>query len=98
MLFKLLRRLSRKRTPNVWQFTDDVRDVMLVRMSWAMSGDLIAAEARRMVLEKHKAAVGAQQAYVRALLNGDLAGGSRDCFDIYQRAVKSNRKRLRRRR
>ena len=37
-------------------------------------------------------------AYTRALLNGDLVSASRGSFDIYRRAVRSNRKRLRKHR
>jgi hypothetical protein len=81
-----------------WQFGRDVRNVMSARIARAMAGDLSAAEARRMVLEKQSAAIRAQHAYARALLNGDLASAHRDVWDIYQRAVRANRKRLRRRR
>jgi hypothetical protein len=81
-----------------WQFGRDVRDVMSARISRAMTGDLSAAEARLMVLEKQSAAVRAQHAYARALLNGDLASAHRDVWDIYQRAVRANRKRLHKRR
>jgi hypothetical protein len=99
----LVRRL-RRRAPadpswhDSWQFGLDVRDVMSVRIARAMAGDLSAAEARRMVLEKQSAAIRAQHAYARALLNGDLASANRDVWDIYQRAVRANRKRLRKRR
>jgi hypothetical protein len=79
-----------------WQFGRDVRNVMSARIARAMAGDLSAAEARRMVLEKQSAAIRAQHAYARALLNGDLASAHRDVWDIYQRAVRANRKRLRR--
>ena len=70
---------------------------MLARISRAMTGDLSAAEARRMVLEKQSAGIHAQLACTRAFLNGNPASASRGIFDIYHRAVRSNRKRLRKR-
>jgi hypothetical protein len=94
----LVRRLRRRRPADPWQFGRDVRDVMSARISRAMAGDLSAAEARLMVLEKQSAAIRAQHAYARALLNGDLASAHRDVWDIYQRAVRANRKRLHKRR
>jgi len=94
----LVRRLRRRPPADLWQFGSDVRDVMSARISRAMAGDLSAAEARRMVLEKQSAAIRAQHAYARALLNGDLASANHDVWDIYQRAVRANRKRLRKRR
>jgi hypothetical protein len=94
----LVRRLRRRPPADPWQFGRDVRDVMSARISRAMAGDLSAAEARLMVLEKQSAAIRAQHAYARALLNGDLASAHRDVWDIYQRAVRANRKRLHKRR
>jgi hypothetical protein len=94
----LVRRLRRRPPADLWQFGLDVRDVMSARITRAMAGDLSAAEARRMVLEKQSAAVRAHHAYARALLNGDLASANRDVWDIYQREVRANRKRLRKRR
>src|SRR5215831_18174176 len=94
----LVRRLRRRAPVDHWQFGLDVRDVMSVRIARAMAGDLSAAEARLMVLEKQSAAIRAQHAYARALLNGDLASAHRDVWDIYQRAVRANRKRLHKRR
>ena len=100
MRFKLIQRFIRRRgrkksPPDLWQFGLDVREVVLARISRAMTGDLSAAEARRMVLEKQSASVRAQLAYTRALLDGDPANAGRGFFDIYHRAVQSNRKRLR---
>jgi hypothetical protein len=63
-----------------------------------MSGDLTAAEMRRMVVEKQSAAIRAQHACARALMNGAPLSAGREVFDIYHRAVRSNRKRLRKRR
>jgi hypothetical protein len=94
----LVRRLRRRAPADPWQFGLDVRDVMSIRISRAMAGDLSAAEARLMVIEKQSAAIRAQHAYARALLNGDLASAHRDVWDIYQRAVRANRKRLHKRR
>jgi hypothetical protein len=100
MLLKLIQRLRRKPPvdPDLLRFGRDVREVMGARISRAMAGTLSPAEARRMVVEKHSAAVRAQLAYVRALLNGTPAAGRREVFAIYDQAVQSNRKRLRRRR
>src|SRR5258708_26327763 len=83
---------------DLWQFGLDVRAVMLARISRGMTGTLSAAEARRMVVEKQSAAVRAQLAYARALLDGAPASASRAFFDIYRRAVQANRKRLGKRR
>jgi hypothetical protein len=100
MLLKLIQRLRRKppADPDLLQFGRDVREVMGARIARAMAGTLSAAEARRMVLEKQSAAVRAQVAYPRALLDGAPAAGSREVFAIYDQAVQSNRKRLGRRR
>jgi hypothetical protein len=71
---------------------------MLTRISQAMAGDLSAAETRRMVLEKRLAAIRAQHAYTQAFLKGAPTLATCEFFDIYRRAVQSNRKRLRKRR
>jgi hypothetical protein len=97
-LFKFLWRLRRKSRPNLWQFGLAVREVMAARMLLAMTGELSAAEARRMVEEKQLAVVRAQLAYTGAILNGEAASAPGAYFDVYQRAVKSNRKRLSKRR
>jgi hypothetical protein len=83
-----------KSPADLWQFGLDSRNVILERTSRAMTGELSVAEARRMVLEKQSAAVRAQLAYTQALLEGDPALASRAFFDVYHRAVRSNRKRL----
>jgi hypothetical protein len=100
MLLKLIRRLRRKppADPDLRQFGRDVREVMGARIARAMAGTLSADEARRMVLEKQSAAVRAQLACLQALLDGVPGSGSREVFDIYDRAVQANRKRLGRRR
>ena len=95
---RIIRRLRQKSPPDVVQFGRDVGEVMSARISRAMTGDLSAAEARRMVLEKQSAGIRAHLAYTQALLKGDPAAASRGAFDIYHRAVKANRKRLRKRR
>jgi hypothetical protein len=101
MKFTLLQRLGRKlgrgASPDPWQFALAVREVMLVRIVRGISGRLTAEEARRMVLEKHSAGVRAHLAYLEWLARGNPAGAHRAAFDIYNRAVLSNRKRLRRR-
>jgi hypothetical protein len=100
MLLKLIRRLRRKppADPDLRQFGRDVREVMGARIARAMAGTLSADEARRMVLEKQSAAVRAQLAYLQTLLDGAPAAANRAAFDIYHRAVQSNRKRLGKRR
>ena len=97
-LFKFLWRLRRKSRPNLWQFGLAVREVMAARMLLAMTGELSAAEARRMVEEKQLAVVRAQLAYTGAILSGEGASAPGAYFDVYRRAVKSNRKRLSKRR
>jgi hypothetical protein len=92
-LFKLLRQ-RRKPSPNLWQFGLDVRDVIAARTLLAMAGKLSAAEAHRMVEEKRLALVRAQFACADAIIKGRSASAARDYFDVYQRAVASNRKRL----
>jgi hypothetical protein len=96
MLSKLIRRLRPKppADPDLRQFGRDVSEVMRTRISRAMAGTLSAAEAHRMVAEKQSAAVRAQLAYMRAHLDGAPAEANRAAFDIYNRAVQSNRKRL----
>jgi hypothetical protein len=97
--FRFVRQLfqKRKRKPplGLGQFGLDVREVMSARTWLAITGKLSEAEARRMVLEKQSAAIRAQLAYARALMNRDLASGNREVFDIYRSAVQFNRKRLR---
>jgi DNA-binding transcriptional regulator YdaS (Cro superfamily) len=97
-LFKFLRRLRRKSPPNLSQFGLAVREVIAVRVSRAMTGELSAAEARRMVMEKQLAFIRAHLAYTESILNGKAASALGAYFDVYQRAVESNRKRLRNRR
>jgi hypothetical protein len=94
--FKLLRR-RRTPPPNLWQFGLDVRDVIAARTWLAMAGKLSAAEAHRMVEEKRSALLRAQFACAEAIVKGRGASAARDYFDVYNRAVESNRKRLRHR-
>jgi len=94
---RFIQRRGRKSPPDLWQFGLDVREVMLARISRAITGRLSAAEARRMVLEKQSASIRAQFAYMQALADGAPASAGRGFFDIYRQAVQSNRKRLRRR-
>ena len=95
---KLIRFRVRQSAPNFERFSRDVQEVMSARMWLAITGKLSAMEASRMVLEKQVAAVRAQLTCARSLLSGNPASASRECFDIYQRAVQSNRKRLRKHR
>lgn len=98
MLLQFINRLRRKSPPDLREFGRDVAEVMIARISRGITGDLSAAEARRMVLEKLSAGIRAQLACTQALLKGDPAASRRACFDIYHAAVKSNRKRLGKRR
>lgn len=97
-LFEFLRRLRRKSPPTLWDFGLAVREVIAARMLRAMTGELSAAEAHRMVMEKQLAVVCAQLAYTEAILNGEVASALGAYFDVYRRAVESNRKRLSNRR
>lgn len=97
ILFKSFR-LRRKSPLNPWQFGLAVHDVMAARTWLAVSGKLSAAEAHRMVDEKRSAALRAQLASTEAILHGRGASAAHAYFDVYRRAVASNRKRLRNRR
>jgi hypothetical protein len=88
----------RKRRLDAWQFAFDAREVMAIRIRDAITGSLSDAEARRMVVEKHAAAVRAQLAYTRSLVKDGPAAASRAAFDVYNQAVQANRTRLRKRR
>jgi hypothetical protein len=90
--------LRRKSPPTFWQFGLAVHDVIAARTLLAASGKLSAAEAHRMVDEKRLAAVRAQLACTEAILHGRGASAANAYFDVYQRAVDFNRKRLRNRR
>jgi hypothetical protein len=98
VLYDFVRRLRRKSPPNLWQFNLAVREVIAVRTLRAMTGELSAAEARRMIEEKRAAAVRAHLAFTEAILNGKAASAFGAYFNVYQRAVESNRKRLSNRR
>jgi hypothetical protein len=96
-LVEFLRRLRRKSPPNLWHFGLAVREVIAVRTWRAMTGELSAAEARRMVMEKQLAVMRAHFAYTESILNDEAASALGAYFDVYQHAVASNRKRLRNR-
>jgi hypothetical protein len=93
-LVEFLRRLRSKSPPNLWHFGLAVREVIAVRMWRAMTGELSATEARRMVMEKQLAAVQAHLAYTKSILSGEAASAPGAYFDVYHRAVQSNRRRL----
>lgn len=97
MARKLFGRLRRKPPPDVWQLGLDVQEVMLARITRGLSGTLSAAEARKMVLEKCAASIRAPLAHAKALLDGGPAAANRAFFDVYDREVQSNRRRLRKR-
>jgi hypothetical protein len=98
MRWKFLNWRRAKARPDVWQLGRNAREVMRARISLALSGHLSADEARRMVLEKQSAAVRAQLAYMQEIAAGRAEAASQAAFDIYDQAVRSNRKRLIRRR
>jgi|SRR6516162_551607 hypothetical protein len=98
LLLDFVQRLRRKSQPNFWQFGFAVREVIAARLSRAMTGELSAAEARRMIMEKQLAVILAHLAYAKSISNGKAASALGAYFDVYQRAVESNRKRLRNRR
>jgi hypothetical protein len=87
-------RFRKRAAVDLWQFGLDAREVMLSRISRGITGRLTAEEARRMVLEKQAAAVRAHCAYMHWLFNGNAGAANHAVFDIYNRAVHSNRKRL----
>jgi hypothetical protein len=93
-LFELFR-LRRKSPPNLWQFGLAVHEVIAARTSLAITGKLSAAEARRMVVEKRLAVMRAHFACTEAILNGQGASAPSAYFNVYERTVDSNRKRLR---
>lgn len=80
--------------PDLWRFASATGEVMGRRMLRAMIGTLTVAEARRMVEEKRLAALRAHLASAEAMLNGEPMAAAHAYFDVYQRAVESNRKRL----
>lgn len=91
---RFLQRGHKMPARDVFQFGQDVRDVVSTRLTRAMTGELDAAEACRMVGEKQVAALQAQFAYARAIMSGKPATAAGAYFDVYRRAVKRNRKRL----
>ena len=92
-----LRRGRKTRAPDVFQFGRDVHDVVSTRLTRAMTGELDAAEACRMVGEKQLAAMQAQFAVAQAIMSGKGGTAAGAYFDVYRRAVKRNRTRLGRR-
>lgn len=78
----------------VGEFSSAVREVIAARVVRAMTGKLSAAEARLMIAEKQLAALRAHTAYIDAIATGHAASAWRAYFDVYQRAVDANRKRL----
>jgi len=98
MRLEFRRRRKRNPEPDLWRLGLHAREVMLARILLALGGRLSANEARRMVVEKQSAAWRAQLAYLKRLLEGEPSAASQAVFDIYHREVRSNRKRLGRRR
>jgi hypothetical protein len=101
MTMKALKALSalalrhrRKSPAAVREFSFAIREVVAARVVRAMTGKLSAAEARLMIAEKQLAALRAHTAYMDAIATGHAASAWRAYFDVYQRAVNANRKRL----
>ena len=94
MTFGFFQRLRRRSRLGLRELGLGARDVIAARMLLAVTGKLTATEARRMVEEKRLAAVRAQIAYTGAIINGELASAPHAYFDVYRRAVASNRRRL----
>jgi hypothetical protein len=92
-LFAFVQGLRRNR-PNVRQFNSAVREVIAQRMSLTFAGKMSAIEARRMVVEKQLAILHAQLAYTESILSGAGKSAVAAYFEVYWRAVESNRKRL----
>jgi hypothetical protein len=97
MRLKFVDRLKKRSRPDLWSLSDGAREVILARLSRAMSGRLTAAESRRMIVEKQVAGMRAYFAWAHALLDGKPQSSSRAVFNIYHSAVQSNRRRLRKR-
>jgi hypothetical protein len=98
MLLKFLKRKRARPSRDPKKFAHDAGAVMMTRIAQGLTGRLTAEEARRMVLEKQSAAMRAQFAYLQHLLTGDPRAANAAVYDIYDRTVRSNRKRLKRRR
>ena len=90
----LRRRLRRRSSPDIGEFSFAAREVIAARVARALTGTLSAAEARLMIAEKQLAAVRAQSAYVNAFLQGEASSALNAYFDVYRSAVESNRRRL----
>jgi hypothetical protein len=77
-LFDFLLRLRRKSPPTLWDFGLAVREVIAARMLRAMTSELTAAEAKRMIMEKQLAVMRAHLAYTESILNGEANRIARD--------------------
>ena len=91
--------LRKRRAPSPSAFASlgwNALAVMAARTARGLTGRLSAAEARRMVAEKQAAAVKASFAFVKHAARGDLKRGAAASFDVYDRAVGANRKRMKR--
>jgi hypothetical protein len=92
-------RLRRKRL-ELGDFTKLAREageVIAARTTKAFSGSLGAGEAHRMVAEKQAAAMEAYLAFTKYALRGQISSASTASFNVFRKAVSSNRRRLRRR-
>jgi hypothetical protein len=91
--------LGRKRL-ELEDFTKLARDageVIAARTTKALSGSLDAREAHRMIAEKQAAAMEACFAFTQHALRGEINSASAATFNVFKKAVSSNRRRLRRR-
>ena len=83
----LRRRLRRRSSPDIGEFSFAAREVIAARVARALTGTLSAAEARLMIAEKQLAAVRAQSAFVNAFLQGEASSALNAYFDVYRSAV-----------
>jgi hypothetical protein len=75
----------------------DAGEVIATRTTQGIKGTLSAAEAHRMVAEKQVAAVKAYFAFTKHALRGDMSSAHAASFNVFKKAVTSNRRRLQRR-
>jgi hypothetical protein len=88
------------RHPDLVDFTKLARDageVIAARTTQGIKGTLTAAEAHRMVAEKQAAAAKAYFACTKHALSGKMSSAHAASFNVFKKAVASNRRRLRRR-
>jgi hypothetical protein len=100
-LRRLVRKFGRGRKPlalaDFTKLARDAGEVIATRTTQGIKGTLSASEAHRMIAEKQAAAVNACFAFTKHALHGDMSSAHAASFDVFKKAVASNRRRLRRR-